>query len=120
MHVATIGLDTSKQVFSLGSEGQSVNTELWRVVGNDSTFVDRPIPFLRTLVDSEQLVMRTTPYNESPITAFLISPARGMPLSPSRMPAIGSCRSKPAFESYHDERRDRLRMRRAMPTRDTQ
>ena len=58
-----------------------MNTELWRVVGNDSTFVDRPIPFLRTRVDSEQLVMRTTPYNESPITAFLISPARRMPLS---------------------------------------
>ena len=45
-------------------------TELWGIsTDNDATFAARPIPFLRTLVESDQLVMQTTPYGESPTTA---------------------------------------------------
>ena len=54
-------------------------TELWGIsTDNDSTFVARAIPFLRTLVESDQLVIRTTPYGESPTTAtFDLTGARG-------------------------------------------
>ena len=46
-------------------------TETWGVsTDNDSTFVARAIPFLRAMVESEQLVMQTTPYNEAPSTAI--------------------------------------------------
>lgn len=46
-------------------------TELWGVsTDNEATFVTRPIPFLRTLVVNERLVMQTTPYGESPILAI--------------------------------------------------
>ena len=46
-------------------------TETWDVsTDNDSTFVARAIPFLRVLVQNEQLVMQTTPYNEAPTTAI--------------------------------------------------
>lgn len=45
-------------------------TELWGVsTDNEATFVTRPIPFLRTLVVSERLVMQATPYGESPTLA---------------------------------------------------
>ncbi len=45
-------------------------TELWGIsTDNDATFVASPIPFLRTLVKSDRLVMQTTPYGESPSTA---------------------------------------------------
>ena len=46
-------------------------TEMWNVsTDNESTFVDSPIPFLRALVESERLVVQTTPYGESPSTAI--------------------------------------------------
>ena len=46
-------------------------TEMWNVsTDNAMTFVGSPIPFLRTLVESERLVVQTTPYGESPSTAI--------------------------------------------------
>ena len=53
-------------------------TEMWGVsTDNDSTFVARVIPFLRIMVESERLVLQTTPYNEAPSTAiFDITGAR--------------------------------------------
>ena len=46
-------------------------TEMWGVsTDNDSTFVARAIPFLRTMVESDRLVAQTTPYNEAPSTAI--------------------------------------------------
>ena len=46
-------------------------TEMWNVsTDNAMTFVGSPIPFLRTLVDSERLVVQTTPYGEAPSTAI--------------------------------------------------
>ena len=46
-------------------------TEMWGVsTDNDSTFVARAIPFLRTIVESDRLVAQTTPYNEGPSTAI--------------------------------------------------
>ena len=63
----------------LGLDDQSVTyrfppadsrSERWGLsTTNQSTFVDRPIPFLRTLVESERLILRTVPYGESPYTA---------------------------------------------------
>jgi type VI secretion system protein VasI len=35
-----------------------------------AVFVDKAISFLKQLVQSDQLVMQTTPYNESPVTAI--------------------------------------------------
>ena len=44
---------------------------MWSVsTDNDSTFVARAIPYLRTMVQSERLVVQTTPYNEAPSTAI--------------------------------------------------
>ena len=49
----------------------TAETGLWGVsTDNDATFVPRAIPFLRTLVESEQLVVQTIPYNEAPSTAI--------------------------------------------------
>ena len=49
----------------------AAETELWSIsTDNDATFVERPIPFLRRLVESERLVMQTTPYGESPTLAI--------------------------------------------------
>lgn len=46
-------------------------TELWGVSTDDTgTFATNPIPFLRTLVESEQLVAQTIPYGESPSMAI--------------------------------------------------
>ena len=36
---------------------------------NTATFIPRSIPFARSLLTSERLVVQTTPYNESPVTA---------------------------------------------------
>lgn len=48
----------------------AAQTEMWSVsTDNDSTFVRRAIPFLRRMVESEQLVVQTTPYNEAPSMA---------------------------------------------------
>ena len=48
----------------------AATTELWGVsTDNEATFVARPLPFLRTLVTSERLVMQTTPHGESPTLA---------------------------------------------------
>ena len=48
----------------------AATTELWGVsTDNETTFVAHPIPFLRTLVASERLVMQTTPHGESPTLA---------------------------------------------------
>ena len=45
----------------------SMRQERWSVsTDNTATFASRPIP----LLVSQQLVMRTTPYNESPVTAI--------------------------------------------------
>ena len=45
-------------------------TELWGIsTDNVATFVAQPIPFLRTLVASDQLILQTTPYGESPSMA---------------------------------------------------
>ena len=58
-------------------------TEMWNVsTDNDSTFVDRPIPFLRTLVASERLVVQTTPYGESPSTAIFALAGAEATISP--------------------------------------
>ena len=44
--------------------------ELWGIsTDNVATFVAQPIPFLRTLVASDQLILQTTPYGESPSMA---------------------------------------------------
>ena len=58
-------------------------TEMWGVsTDNDSTFVGSPIPFLRTLVESERLVVQTTPYNESPSTAIFALTGAEAAISP--------------------------------------
>ena len=45
-------------------------TELWGIsTDNVAAFVAQPIPFLRTLVASDQLILQTTPYGESPSMA---------------------------------------------------
>ena len=44
---------------------------------NDATFVRRAIPFLRTFVTSDRLVMQTTPYGENPkLAQFNLTGAR--------------------------------------------
>ena len=46
-------------------------TEMWGVSTDDeATFVASPIPLLRALVESDQFVVQTTPFNESPSTAI--------------------------------------------------
>ena len=58
-------------------------TEMWNVsTDNDSTFVDSPIPFLRTAVESERLVVQTTPYGESPSTAIFALAGAEAAISP--------------------------------------
>lgn len=48
----------------------SARAESWGIsTDGDSTFVRRPIPFLRQLVQAERLVLQTTPYLEPPTTA---------------------------------------------------
>ena len=53
-------------------------TELWNIsTDNEATFVAQPIPFLRTLVASDRLVLQTTPFGESPSMAtFELTGAR--------------------------------------------
>ena len=46
-------------------------TEMWNVsTDRISTFVEDPIPFLRSVATSDRLVAQTVPYNESPTTAI--------------------------------------------------
>ena len=45
------------------TESHSVSSD------NTATFIPRSIPFARSLLTSERLVVQTTPYNESPVTA---------------------------------------------------
>jgi len=49
----------------------SMRQERWGVsTDNTATFAPRPIALLREMIVSQQLVMRTTPYNEVPVTAI--------------------------------------------------
>ena len=50
---------------------ETARTELHGVSSdNTATFIPRSIPFARSLLTSERLVVQTTPYNESPVTAI--------------------------------------------------
>ena len=92
-------------------------TEMWGVsTDNDSTFVARAIPFLRTMVESERLVAQTTPYNESPSTAiFDLTGAR------SALEALGeTCNWIRDPEEARREREQRDQARRAEQERQEQ
>ena len=64
-----LGLDDPRVTYRFPPA--QARTETWGLsTDNDSTFVRRAIPFLRTAAENTRLVVQTTPYSESPTTAI--------------------------------------------------
>ena len=64
-----LGLDDQRVTYRFPPA--QARTETWGLsTDNDSTFVRRAIPFLRTAAENTRLVVQTTPYSESPTTAI--------------------------------------------------